>query len=97
MNDVFEFFADQADFTDVAHVTTHRLWGPGGPIKVKVNDFGEPAGAERYSAYAQYADTQGRPEIVVNTYGASLGAPAATVAEALANVDWSVFQEIDQS
>lgn len=97
MTDAFEFFASKEDFSDVALVTTHRLWGPGGTIKVKINDYGEAAGDGRYTAYAQYADSQGRPEFVVNSYGASLGTPAATVDGALANINWDVFQESDQS
>lgn len=97
MNDALEFFASKEDFSDVALVTTHRLWGPGGTIKVKVNDYGEAAGDGRFTAYAQYADPQGKPPFVVNSYGASLGTPAATVQGALENINWDVFQESDQS
>jgi hypothetical protein len=95
MDTVISFFDSKPDFSELAHVSTYRLWGPGGRIKVKLNDFGEGAGEGRYLAYAQYADTQGRPEIVVSTYGASLGEPSATVEAALESVDWAVFQELD--
>lgn len=95
MDTVISFFDAKPEFSELAHVSTYRLWGPGGNIKVKLNDFGQSAGDGRYLAYAQYSDSQGRPEFVVNTYGASLGEPAPSVEEALESVDWRVFQELD--
>jgi len=95
MDEALEYLAGRPEFSEVARVTTYRFWGPGGQIEAQINDFGEAQGDARFSAYAQYADTQGRPELVGNTYGATAGAPAPTVTAALEDLSWNVFVELD--
>ncbi|WP_296667735.1 hypothetical protein [Demequina sp.] len=91
MDTAIAFFQGRDEFDEPSEVAAYRVFVHGVEVEVMVRDFGEAAGDTRYSAVARYADAPFGHELVMNTYGLSLGKRSATVEGALASVHWDVF------
>ncbi|MDQ0612780.1 hypothetical protein QF046_000421 [Microbacterium sp. W4I4] len=92
MDPAIEYLRSRRGFTDAASMTTYRVYIHNREVEVAIRDYGDDVTRGRFSAEARLVDVPDGRELVMNTFGLSLGNPDDSVEAALDNVHWNVFE-----